>query len=161
MGSVSPLVLARPLQIKTFKRVILSVLPVRGAQCWRNTCKVNIYRCECQAGRGLVANDLLCLCARLTSRWRPRSLSLEESRVTYFAITRVFHWVGMCMVNGWQLRCYKFTAKFIPVNQFSCSGQEAMVPFNPCPRRTGRLKMPLQNKSSPERGSKREFLSAS
>lgn len=59
-----------------------------------------------------------CLCARFSSRWRPGSLSLKESRVTYFAITGVCHWIGMCTVNGWQLIHYKFTIKFIPVNQF-------------------------------------------
>lgn len=58
------------------------------------------------------------LCAYLTSRWRPRSLSSKESRVAYFAITRVCQWVGMCTVNGWQLIHHKFRTKFIPLGQF-------------------------------------------
>lgn len=58
------------------------------------------------------------LCAYITSRWRPRSLSSKESRVTYFAITRVCHWVGTCTVNGWQLTYHTFRTKFIPIDQF-------------------------------------------
>lgn len=147
MGSVSPLVLARSPQIKTFTRIILSVLPVRGTQCWRNTkfiqCKVNIYRCKCQAGcdlAGMTHSAGTCLCACLTSRWRPKSLSLKESGVTYFAITRVCHWVGTCTVNGWQLTRYKFTTKFIPINQFCLfrEDSECFIPRDPLLHYNGR-----------------------
>lgn len=58
------MVLVRSLQIKTFRRIILGVLPVRGTQHWRNTkfiqCKVNVYRCKYQAGCKLAVNDLIC-----------------------------------------------------------------------------------------------------
>lgn len=123
--SVSPLVLDRSLQIKTFRRISL-VSSLYIAHSTRETlsspsANSTSIKVNARWGVNLQQTTYLAgtsLCAYFTSRRKPRSLSSKESRVTYFAITKVCHWIGTCTVNGWHLTHHKFITKLIPEGKF-------------------------------------------
>lgn len=123
--SVSPLVLDRSLQIKTFRRIsLVSSLYMAhstGETLSSPSANSTSIKVNARWGVNLQQTTYLAgtsLCAYFTSRRKPRSLSSKESRVTYFAITKVCHWIGTCTVNGWHLTHHKFITKLIPEGKF-------------------------------------------